>query len=116
MTEQVRARCRFVRCGIVDICFTVKDFNEFLNWFEPKYDSLPLSIDVILEPLCPGSRVDLLSSRTYLEWRDLTGAATPQAMWIKGPRMWTLGARIPHKLILSQLVPARVSSRKALRS
>ncbi|KAF2033016.1 ankyrin [Setomelanomma holmii] len=63
----------------------IKDFNELLNWFKPKYDFLPLPPEVILEPVCPGSRADLLSSSTYVDWRDSSGATTNTPMWINGP-------------------------------
>ena len=71
----------------VDRAFIAKEFNELLNWFKPRYESLPLSPEVVLELMCPGTRLALLSSDTYVKWRDSVGATTQQSLWIYGPRM-----------------------------
>ncbi|KAF2825558.1 ankyrin [Ophiobolus disseminans] len=63
----------------------IKDFNELLDWFKPKYESSPLSPEVILEPTCPGTRPALLTSDLYGAWRDSGKSITQQPLWLRGP-------------------------------
>ncbi|PVH99314.1 ankyrin [Periconia macrospinosa] len=63
----------------------VKEFKEILNWFKPNNESNSPSPEIILESMCPGTRSDLLTSKTYMEWRDSAGAIAEPLLWINGP-------------------------------
>ncbi|KAF2729617.1 ankyrin [Polyplosphaeria fusca] len=63
----------------------VEEFEKLLHWFKPQYESLPLSYEVILESICPGTRSTILNTDTYVNWRDSLGATAQQPLWIYGP-------------------------------
>jgi hypothetical protein len=78
---------RIWKSELIIVALIVKAFEKLLNWFKPKYESLPLSAEVVLESICPGTRSTLLSSDKYVNWRDSLGEKIQQPLWIYGPRM-----------------------------
>ncbi|KAH7317362.1 ankyrin repeat-containing domain protein [Rhexocercosporidium sp. MPI-PUGE-AT-0058] len=63
----------------------VREFEDLLSWFRPKYESLPLTSEVVLESLCPGTWSTFLNSDLYVNWRDSPRANSQQSLWIYGP-------------------------------
>lgn len=78
-----------------------KAFEKLLNWFKPKYDSLPLSSEAVLELICPGTRSTVLNSDIYVNWRDSHGKKIQQPLWIYGPRMLSTSLSLRFQVITS---------------